>query len=56
MAVIYGFRYKPECLPLNTRLGWKGMPGRTTLAYYGNYGRNGVLCKASFAKYNFLNI
>jgi hypothetical protein len=35
-AVIYGFRNKPDCLPLNTRLGWKGLPGTNTLAYYGN--------------------
>ena len=27
MAVIYGFRNKLECLSLNTRLGWKGLPG-----------------------------
>ncbi len=25
-AVIYGFRNKLECLSLNTRLGWKGLP------------------------------
>ncbi len=23
-------------LPTNTRLGWKGLPGKNTLAYYGN--------------------
>jgi len=31
-----GFRNKPECLSLNTRLGWKGLPGTNTLAYYRN--------------------
>jgi hypothetical protein len=36
-AVIYDFRNKLECLPLNTRLGWKGFPGTNTLAYYGNH-------------------
>jgi hypothetical protein len=35
-AVIYGFRSKLECLSLNTRLGWKGLQGTNTLAYYGN--------------------
>jgi hypothetical protein len=40
-AVIYGFRNKLECLSLNTRLGWKGLPGTNTLAYYGN-------CQLSF--------
>jgi hypothetical protein len=35
-AVIYGFRNKLECLSLNTRLGWKGLPGTNTPAYYGN--------------------
>jgi hypothetical protein len=35
-AVIYGFRNKLECLSLNTRLGWKGLSGTNTLAYYGN--------------------
>ncbi len=35
-AVIYGFRNKLECLSLNTRLGWEGLPGTNTLAYYGN--------------------
>jgi len=34
-AVIYGFRNKLECLSLNARLGWKGLPGINTLAYYG---------------------
>jgi hypothetical protein len=34
--VIYGFRNKLECLSLNTRLGWRGLPGTNTLAYYGN--------------------
>jgi hypothetical protein len=33
-AVIYGFRNKLECLSLNTRLGWKGLPVTKTLAYY----------------------
>jgi hypothetical protein len=32
-AVIYGFRNKLECLSLNTRLGWKGLPGTNTQAY-----------------------
>ncbi len=36
-AVICGFRNKLECLSLNTRLGWKGLPGTNTLADYGNY-------------------
>ncbi len=36
VAVIYGFRNKLPCLTLNTRLGWKGLPGTNTLAYYGN--------------------
>ncbi len=36
MTIIYGFRKKLECLYLNTRLGWKGLPGTNTLAYYGN--------------------
>jgi len=35
-AVIYGFRNKLQCLALNTRLGWRGLPGTNTLAYYGN--------------------
>jgi hypothetical protein len=35
-AVIYGFRNKLEYLSLNTGLGWKGLPGTDTLAYYGN--------------------
>jgi len=35
-AVIYSFRSKLECLSINTRLGWKGLPGTNTLAYYGN--------------------
>ena len=35
-AVIYGFHIKLECLSLNTRLGWKGLPEMNTLAYYGN--------------------
>ncbi len=33
-AVIYGFRNKLECLSLNNRLGWKGLLGTNTLAYY----------------------
>jgi hypothetical protein len=35
-GVIYSFRNKLECLSLNTRLGWKGLPGTNTLASYGN--------------------
>ncbi len=35
-AVIYGFRNELGCLSLNTRLGWKDLPGTNTLAYYGN--------------------
>jgi hypothetical protein len=35
-VVIYGFRNKLECLSLNSTLGWKGLPGTNTLAYYGN--------------------
>jgi hypothetical protein len=35
-AIIYGLRNKLESLSLNTRLGWKGLPGTNTLAYYGN--------------------
>ncbi len=35
-AVIYGFRNKLECLSLNTRLGWKGLPGTNTLPYNRN--------------------
>jgi hypothetical protein len=35
-AVIYAFHNKLECLSLNTRLGWKGLPGTNTLAYYRN--------------------
>ncbi len=35
-AIIYGFRNKLECFSLNTRLGWKGLQGINTLAYYGN--------------------
>ncbi len=35
-AAIYGKRNKLEYLSLNTRLGWKGLPGTNTLAYYGN--------------------
>ncbi len=36
-AVIYGFRNKLKCFSLNTRLGWKGLPGANTLAHYGNH-------------------
>jgi hypothetical protein len=32
-AVIYGFLNKLECVSLNTRLCWKGLPGTNT--YYG---------------------
>ncbi len=35
-ALIYGFRNKLEHLSLNTKLGWKVLPGINTLAYYGN--------------------
>jgi len=35
-AVIYGFCNKIECLSINTKLCWKGLPGSNTLAYYGN--------------------
>ncbi len=35
-AVVYGFRNKLECLPLTTRLGWKGLPGTNAKANYGN--------------------
>ncbi len=35
-AVINVFRNKLACLSLNTRLGWKGLPGTNTVAYYGN--------------------
>jgi hypothetical protein len=35
-AVIYSFGNKLEHLSLNSRLGWKGLPGTNTLAYYGN--------------------
>jgi hypothetical protein len=34
-AEIYGFLNKLECLSLNTRLGWKGLPGTNTLVYHG---------------------
>ncbi len=30
MDVIYSFRNKLECLSLNTRLGWKDLPGTNT--------------------------
>jgi len=36
MAIICWFRNKLECLSLNTRLSWKGLPGTYTLAYYAN--------------------
>ncbi len=41
-AVIYGFRNKLECLSLNTRLGWKGLPGTKLqlITETANYGRN----------------
>ncbi len=35
-AVIYGFCAELECLSLNARLGWKGLLGTNTLAYFGN--------------------
>jgi hypothetical protein len=35
-VVIYSFRSKLECFSLNTRLGWRGLQGTNTLAYYGN--------------------
>jgi hypothetical protein len=35
-AVIYAFCNKLEYLSINPRLGWKGLPGTNTLAYYGN--------------------
>jgi hypothetical protein len=34
--VIYGFRNKLDCLSINFRLRWKGLPRPNTLAYYGN--------------------
>ena len=34
--LIYGFQNKLECLSLNTRLSWKGLPGTNTLAFSGN--------------------
>jgi hypothetical protein len=36
MAVIYSFSNEFECLSVNTSIGWKGLPGTSTLAYYGN--------------------
>jgi hypothetical protein len=33
-TVIYGFRNKLGHLSVNTRLGWEGLPGTNTLAYY----------------------
>jgi hypothetical protein len=35
-AVIYSFRNKLDCFSLNIRLGWKGLQGTNTLAYYRN--------------------
>ncbi len=35
-SIIYGFCNTLECLSLNTILGWRGLPGTNTLAYYGN--------------------
>jgi hypothetical protein len=35
-VVIYGVCNKLECLSLNIKLGWKGLPGTNPLAYYGN--------------------
>jgi hypothetical protein len=35
-AEIYGLCNEPECLSINTRLGWKGLPGTNTQAYYRN--------------------
>ncbi len=35
-AIIYGYHNKLECLSLNARLGWRGLPGTNTLAYYRN--------------------
>ncbi len=35
-AVICGFRNKLECVTLKARVGWKGLPGTNTLAYYRN--------------------
>jgi len=32
-AVIYGFHNQLECLTLNIRLCWEGLPGTNTLAY-----------------------
>ncbi len=43
-AVIYGFRHKLECLSLNTRLNWKGLPGTNTLAYNRNHKITPVIC------------
>ncbi len=36
-TVIYGFLNKLECLSLNTKLGWKRLPGTNTQAYYENH-------------------
>jgi hypothetical protein len=35
-AIIYCFLNKLEYFSLNARLGWKGLQGTNTLAYYGN--------------------
>ena len=35
-VLMYGFCNKLEGLSLNTRLGWKGLPGANTLVYYEN--------------------
>jgi hypothetical protein len=34
--MIYSFRNKLDCFPLNARLGWKGLQGTNNLAYYEN--------------------
>jgi hypothetical protein len=39
-AVIYGFHNKLECLSLNTRLGWKGLPGTNTHKFYNTDNRS----------------
>ncbi len=36
MAVIYGFCNKLEYLSIIISLGWKGLPGTNTQAYYEN--------------------
>ncbi len=35
-AIFSSFHNKLERLSLNTRLGWRGLPGTNTLAYYGS--------------------